>query len=72
MDDATDEDEFERQRRLNSPDGYTGAGFGVNQNANLGSMRTPFDNSSAGSKLIAALSLIGALIAITLIVIFIR
>ncbi len=68
--DADSDDEYERLRRSNSADGYTGSGFGVNQNADLGAMRTPHGPASSGSPWIAVVSLICAIAVITLIVIF--
>ncbi len=39
--DRDDGDRFERHKRQNSADGYTGSGFGFNNNEVLGGFRLP-------------------------------
>ncbi|GAA1744157.1 hypothetical protein [Aeromicrobium alkaliterrae] len=38
---SADDAEYERLRRQNSAAGYTGSGFGLNDNEELGGMRLP-------------------------------
>lgn len=60
---SADDAEYERLKRQNSASGYTGTGFGLNDNEGLGGMRLPQgagDSSSRWSRLVA-----GVLLAVT-------
>ena len=66
---SADDAEYERLKRQNSAVGYSGTGFGLNDNEALGGMRLPqgaADSSPRWSRLVAAVLLIavGALVVV--------
>ncbi len=55
------------QRQSPEAAGYIATGMGVNQNAELGAMRTPHDHAGHGSAWITAVSVVAAIALVALI-----